>query len=456
MNPFSLLVVFLSASLWLFPAVLAFAGGPILVNSNGEALVWDSPIPLHPEGGMCGLILNSTVRARLEANVEHWELNGADLDFVIEAGELGGEVDEDNYNDFFADSTVDPGFNDGLNPVIFDNTGEIIVDIFGAGSQFAILGFAGPVAFNDEETRIIEGQAVFNCRCIEDNPSGDCVEGGNIYVTTDAELDFIMVHEIGHMIGLDHTQVNEDIAAGLCDLEVEDCDDVPTMFPVAVDGAEQVTLQRDDEVALMTLYGRTTLDDDTCAVSGSLEDVNGNPLRCVDVQAETNDPADTIAVVSGAFAPNDDLDNDGFTTSSGECLSGCGDFVLRGLNPALTYTITVKPITAFWINESGISPCSNEQLSGIVEEELDTIDAAGCVAGATHDLGTIQTQSDPGSEVPDDDDDDDGNGSGYHQPLIACALSSHAPLSKNHLFGCFALLTIVAASVAFARRHTAA
>lgn len=372
---------------------VGYTGGPIsVVPSTGESSVWISPVSLHPEAGLCGSFSNAEMIQKLDQNISYWEnISGSDLSFIIEEGGIGVDVDHCNYITYFVDSSDDPGLDDSLNPVVFDDDGAIVTDLFGTSAKFTVLGFAGPDGFTSDYTTIVDGQAFFNCRCLTGNAAGACPAG---VVFTEDDLNFTMTHEIGHKVGLDHSQVNQNTANGNCDLDVTgDCDDVLTMYPQAVDSADQITPHRDDEVAFLTLYGLTHLTNSSCTVTGHLVDVNGDALRCADVQAETGDTADTISAISGANAIYLDINGDGYSDGSGECLSNCGYFALRGLDPGETYTITVKPINSSWVRGSSVGPCVNGQISGIVEEVIATVRAGSCAAGSSQDLGTVVTSS---------------------------------------------------------------
>ncbi|MBI4410949.1 MAG: hypothetical protein HY541_00495 [Deltaproteobacteria bacterium] len=435
--------------LWSSPL---WAGGPIIVNDEGVAAVWDTsdsdPITLHPESGSCATFSNAETIDLVESNISVWsDIAGASLSFAIDEGELGS-VDEDNYNDFIVSSGSDSDLSDGINPVIFDDTGEIMVDTFGECNQFLTLGFAGPDAFTgDNFETIFGGYGIFNCLCLPGNPNGPCTitagcaddtgaDPGDVVEFSEDDLDFTMTHEVGHMLNLDHSQVNADIIpdAG-CDADVAgDCDDLPLEYPIAEDSADQISPTRDDEVALLTLYGDSSLEDDFCTVTGSLTDTSGDPLRCADVQAETADTADAIAMVSGAFAPAEDTDGDGYTDGDEECLSDCGDFTLRGLDPAKTYTITVKPIDSFFDGSSRVGPCASGQLGGIDEEVIAA--AVNCGAGETEALGTIATTSTGGVTEGGggDGDDDDGTVS------LGCNLAAKPLPSSSFVVGLIFLM----------------
>lgn len=413
---------------FLFPAI-TMAGGPLFVNDKGVAATWDNTVavPYHPESGDCATFSNAAMLLKITENLNNWtDIANIILSFNQEAGVIG-PVDASNYLDFIAFAEDETPASDDSNPVIFDDDGEIVADLFGASNKFFVLGFAAPDGFSDDRAEIIDGQAVFNCFCLAGNTNDTGDECAALDLTeTEDELDFTMVHEFGHFLNFDHTQVNESIANDGCDTDVDnDCDDIPTMYPQAVDAADQITPHTDDIVTALTLYGNATLTDNFCTVTGELEDKNGNEMRCADVQATTNDPADTVAMVSGAFAPVEDTDGDGATDGDGECLSACGGFTLRGLNPAKDYTITVRPINPAWIGASSVGPCVNEQPTGIVVEEIASI--SGCTAGGTTNLGTVVTES----EI--DGDGGNGNGSSTEcgegsnfencDELVSCGLS---------------------------------
>lgn len=370
------------------------AGGPISISPSGVPSTWEMPISVHPESGTCASFSNADMVDKLTTDLSQWEdIPGITLQYDIIPDALGVDVTVDNYTDYLVLTSSDPGLTDGLNPVIFDDNGAITDDVFGHNMKFNVLGFAGPDAFADADYLTISGgQGVFNCRCLAGNAAGDCP--GNVVFSED-DLDFTMTHELGHMTGLDHSAVNEDLADN-CDVDmVGDCNDVPTMYPISEDPADQISITRDDEVAMLTLYGLAYLESNYVTVTGTVLDADDNPLRCADVQAQTDDPADTISIISGIFAPNVDLNGDALTDGTGECLSNCGDFILRGLDPAKDYTIVVKPLSSRWTSGSGIYPC-DPQLTTISETTIGSLPAGSVAAGQTQSLGEIKTTSTEG------------------------------------------------------------
>jgi hypothetical protein len=98
-------------------------------------------------------------------------------------------------------------------------------------SDPGVISFAGPCALNTSG-KIVSGFAALN--------------GG----AGTRLLDATMVHEFGHMLGLDHTQLNSGAAGCLAD----DNANIPTMFPVLFPGANPVVPKTDDRAWISKLY----------------------------------------------------------------------------------------------------------------------------------------------------------------------------------------------------------
>lgn len=370
----------------------SFAGGGYIITESGAPSAWDSSgnIRIHPESGACGSFSNTQMLTKLDSNLGYWlDLSEVNLNFVVTSGSIGG-VDGCNYGTYLVgvEGASNVGISDGLNPVLFDNDGEIVAAVAGTANKFRVLGFANPSGFANDYAEIVDGQAVFNCRCLPGNTNGACTSGSSAIEFTEDELNFTMVHELGHMLNLDHTQINANLVDGTADDDTY----IPTMYPVSENAAAQISPIQDDIVALGTIYPASTFSSTYCRVTGTLLDSSGNSLRCADVQAKTSDSADSVAFVSGAYAPAVDNNDDGDTADAGECTSNCGDFQLY-LTPGKTYTVSVKAINSTFTGGSGISPCANAQLSTINDQDIATVTGSQCTAGGTLALGNITTSS---------------------------------------------------------------
>jgi hypothetical protein len=229
-----------------------------------------------------------------------------------------------------------------------------------------------------------------------------------------------MVHEVGHALNLDHTAVNHALAT---DSNEANDDDIPTMYPEAINAEEQISPIEDDLVALAGLYPSNDFfvagdaSSGYCLVTGSLVDRYGEELRCAQVVATTADYSYNVSFVSGAYAPNVDNNSDGDTVdvaddTGDECLSNCGDFELY-LRPSRSYSLLIADIDETFVGGSGISPCNDEQLPVCTQAMIDACDEAAtdadcvacvvnetlvsistdCTAGATVALGDVTTQS---------------------------------------------------------------
>jgi hypothetical protein len=205
----------------------ALAGGP-LNTCNGTPLKYSGggSVTLNYDGGgNLGSRTKAAADAIVTAASSKWT-NVATSTFVLGRGaDLPLDVTVANYNTYFGKYT------DGLNPVIYDTDGSIIDAVLGAGQSAHILGFAGSAYSFSPTCRYIEGQAVIN---------------GAIGVS-DATMTNVIAHELGHLIGLDHAQL--DGSQGLAS------SNYPLMYPVAY--RTLATLHDDDVSAVTQLYPGT-------------------------------------------------------------------------------------------------------------------------------------------------------------------------------------------------------
>lgn len=456
------------------------AGGALIININGSPVSWDAnnsdkKITVHPEAGSCGQFNNSQMATRLTNNLQQWsDITTVDLGFTIQSGTVPS-VNGNNYTSFLAGVSGNTSqqntdnVQDGINPILYDDDGEIIDSATGQNNgRFTILGFANPAGFSVDSsntslfTNIVDGQAVFNCYCLDDgngNPANnDCTSTFSV-----DDLDFTMVHELGHMINLDHTQVNSSL---INDGDTSNDNNIPSMFPVSVSASNQITPMEDDIVTLSSLYPSSTFfsqgstSSTYCQVTGTLLDSSSNAMRCVDLQFQSDDTAFNVAFVSGAYAAASDGNSDNDTADDGECTSGCGGFTIY-LRPGRTYALVASAINSSFVGGSGISPCANGQLaactgnssttSGCAANETLTVNSAGetistkiateCTAGAVVALGNIGSNSISGdSGGSSTGGSTGGSGSTSSSTTAACSLNTANVKEGSGLLGLFVLL----------------
>lgn len=389
---------------------MSLAGGPINVTPSGVAVNWgDSPtVDYHTEEGSCSTLSNSEILTKLQTVFDIWnDLTEAEVTYSA-VDEALTSINSTNYETYFytgsGTTTNNATLTDGFNPIVFDDDGEITAALAGSANKFLVLGLTQITAYSLTTAEIADAQMVLNCRCVETHPTlGACTSGGNIITLAEGDLDWVILHEGGHYVNLDHSQVNFDLWNNSSSV---DDDDVPIMFPVSHDTTPTLNTPSEDDIAAMAaLYPSTSFLAERCLIVGDLQDEDGNAVRCADVQATTSDTADTMAFISGAKAVAQDLNNDGDTVDAGECESNCGRFELYLDPEKISYTLTVQPIFESFIVGSSVGPCVNAQADGIEEEVIATITATECVAGETYDLGDITISSSGTSST-------DGNGTG--------------------------------------------
>ncbi|MBK8571014.1 MAG: matrixin family metalloprotease [Nitrosomonadales bacterium] len=90
----------------------------------------------------------------------------------------------------------------------------------------------------------------------------------------DTTMKVVLAHEVGHLIGLDHTQL--DNSQGLVTSYPSN---YPLMYPIAY--RNYASLHEDDIAAVSALYPDATLNSGYGQLTGSFVQVNGTPIRWV-------------------------------------------------------------------------------------------------------------------------------------------------------------------------------
>ncbi|MDO8369906.1 MAG: zinc-dependent metalloprotease family protein, partial [Candidatus Nitrotoga sp.] len=255
----------------------AFAGGPLVV-------CYQLPTK-YPGAGSVSLnydqgILSSRTKVQADALVTEavslWTNVVTSTVALSRGADLPVDVTASNYATFLYD------FSDGLNPVIYDTDGSIIDSIFGVGAKNSILGFAGSAWNNNgSQCEYVEGRAVIN---------------GYIPVN-DTTMKVVLAHEVGHLIGLDHTQL--DNSQGLVSSNPSN---YPLMYPIAY--RSYGSLHEDDTAAVSALYPDATLGSVYGQLSGSFTQANGTPIRGANIWAMEVSTNKVFSVVSDYLIQN--------------------------------------------------------------------------------------------------------------------------------------------------------
>lgn len=359
------------ASCLLLPSPL-YGAGAILVDTGGTggAVLWKDGVARFNlesgvEGGL-GQLSNEEAVALIHELFEDWQdvtLSGmATVSLTAEEGESLGSVDASNLDDHFtycppdeecpteAPPFVSGSATTGQSPILFDDDGSMTDAVQGSGASRSILGFAGPRVVDriDGVLYITEGQALLNGRFIDGTSSST-----NPEVTID-EFKGAIFHEIGHFLGIDHTQVNLDSVIKYLNGDESEKDAIPTMLPLFVDGEAQLSPHFDDKVAVSFLYPAAAYGSSFCRMEGVVFESDGTTeLQGVNVVAgAVDDPlGEAVSFVSGSF----------YTGDFSDCDAAEGDFVLSGLTPGRSYRLSVEKVSQAFTGGSSLEPCDPPQ-----------------------------------------------------------------------------------------------
>lgn len=347
-----------------------WAGGALKTNINGLSFNWNGVVTFSPESGALknGVYDHADSVGLIEDALNTWaSVPGINLSVKREADlPDGGDTNVGNYEKFYKSNPWDCYDGDPntpcYNPIIFDEDGSIIEDMFGECTQFSILGFSGFTDVAGESgdptwTGLKRGQAIFNGACIAPAISKPGCPPCNVVMEPE-EVKTLILHEMGHYLGLGHAQVNpESYNACRNGFSCSDSlsEHIPTMFPFLVKGADMLTLHRDDVVSMQRLYGEP--ERGSCSISGQVLAKDGKTqLRGVEVVArnirEEEYFTDAIAYVSGEEAPRYTVKD----KIQENCMEDCGSFEITGLKSGETYQLCHQRILAKFTETRSIPP----------------------------------------------------------------------------------------------------
>ncbi len=292
------------------------AGGPIQANGTTAIIYPPQRLPLRcaVDLGKLGVLSEEQARGVVAFGIAEWN--------SVETATISLEALQ--FLDRDVVSPLDPyiasfnQFSDGVFPIVFDDDGSITDDRMGVGAGDHIFGFAG--SYTDDGFFYQEGFVVLNGRTTStrSDPEGIYRE-----VTT---------HELGHMIGLGHSQSS--IGAIF-----------PIMYPT-VQELPTIGLQADDITAVSFLYPIDGYLQTTGTISGSVFDVAGNPMSGVNVVA-------VDSATRRAYSTTSDYYSGGsFNFQNPPARTGA--YQLKGLPPG-TYYVRVEPIHEKHRNGSSVA-----------------------------------------------------------------------------------------------------
>ena len=289
-------------------ASAAHAGGPLSVCS-GTAMRYSPPVVTlnYDGGGNLGARTKAQADAIVNSALAMWTNVPTATISMTRGADLPVDVTTANYATYYNRN------GDGLNPVIYDTDGTIIDTLLGVGASGSVLGFAGSGGIGGTTCRYTEGQAVIN---------------GKLNVS-DTTLTNVLAHELGHFIGLDHTQL--DSSQGLATANY------PLMYPIAYRNTP--TLGDDDMSAITQLYPDTTAASTYGTLNGNFRLADGvTPVRGANIWVRENTTGKVYSNVSDYLG----LNTGGFSM----------------LLPPGTYTLRAEAIDPQFTGGSSVGPYS--------------------------------------------------------------------------------------------------
>ena len=308
----------------------AIAGGPLILEgpTGTTPVTYQNPnITLHVESGTLGTLSNIEADALVLEAFTLWnDVDTSSINLTIDQVQLASiDIDISNF-DSYLPTTNYSEFNadDNLNPIVYDNNGEIIDAFFGNGASDHTIGFAASI-FTSGTSNFKEGYAVIN---------------GKDLGLSETTFKLLITHEIGHFFGLDHAQVNIDNretifgSPGLCGTTTQE--NYPVMYPFICRDTE--TLHSDDVSTLSALYPIADINSHFGTLQGRFVDDIGLPILGANIWAENITTGETYSVVSDYLTQNN-----GF---------------YKMLLPAGSYTLHANSINPLFNGGSGIGPYS--------------------------------------------------------------------------------------------------
>lgn len=301
---------------------------------------------------------------------------------VDHAGQLNEDVTGANF--VLADDVA----RNSAKPVtiVYDADGSVVDELLGRGAGVAAMcstnSVLGQIDRIGNEGHFAHALVVINGNCAQD--------ASDLPV-----LKYRLVRVLGRILGLDYSQVNENVVTGTPAPTADDYAGYPVMHPLGAICTEISCLtnadvpRMDDRAALARLYPVATFTENTARVHGVVRFPDwrgsaGQGMQGVNVVARLVDPSSgrvsrqyAASSVSGfLFRGNAGNPMTGFVMASGERWDGRGSsdpekegyYDLSGLEipdgyNAATYELSVEPVNPLYVGSISVGPYAAGQVA---------------------------------------------------------------------------------------------
>lgn len=299
-----------------FMTSVANAGGPLVILANRPVLYRSTAFPLswRLDPGALGQYNNADAARLVETAFSAWENITTATPSFTRGADFPNDITVSNYTMYWGK------FDDGINPVLLDSDGQMLDAIRGAGAKSNVIGLAvsayfsnGPNAGFYAESEVLINGALSNKTSLQ-------------------QYLGVIKHELGHLLGLDHAQINKQ--AGTDGVDANDAR-VPLMFPISTTNAE---FTADDLVAISRLYPADNFFTGRGTLRGTIKRRDGTFVRGANVIASNITNADEQYSTVTDYAGN-----------------AAGVFELTGLPPG-DYVVAAEPIVTSFNSGSSVGP----------------------------------------------------------------------------------------------------
>ncbi len=308
----------------------SFAGGPNYAVGNIPAVYRVNIVKYQTDQGLLGILNNQKATQIAINGFSNWaSLLNSNL--KIEYSSILSHDVTSPLDEYISGPNQ---FNDNVNPIVFDNNGDITDALLGVGAKKSVLGFSGS---QSDGVNLTEGFVIL------------C---GSLAIKNDTleieKFQTVMTHEVGHFFGLAHSQISSH-------------GEFPTMYPNIIDYHNQGKLKSDDITSLTLLYPNPTFSNSYGSITGNIYKQNNSPLSGINVIAVDANNGNLYSTVVDYFS------GDKISFDQTQKPNSKGFFRIDGL-PEGNYFIRIEPINSKFNGGSSVASYSTPINTNIYSE----------------------------------------------------------------------------------------